>query len=109
MTSCRPPGPSSVDEWKGLPRQAGAFRRTAAVPRRDQHQHQDGGEIGQHGHHLGRDAEAAGALGVELQDGDAAEEVGADQRPPGRQAAKTTSASAIQPRPAVMFSAHMGV
>ncbi len=54
-------------------------------------------------------AEAAG-LGVELEPHQDAEEIGADQQPPGAfQLANTTSASAIQPRPAVMRSAHIGV
>src|SRR3546814_1470803 len=40
----------------------------------DDGQHQDGRQVGQHGHDLRGDAEAAGALGIELGDGDAAEE-----------------------------------
>src|ERR1700692_1563142 len=42
----------------------------------DDHQHEDGGEVGEHGEQLGIDLDAE-RLTVQLQDGDAAEQVGA--------------------------------
>ena len=63
----------------------------------------DGRQIREHREDLGRQADrAAATLGVELEDGHSAEDIRAEQDPPGRQVANTTRASAIQPRPAVM-------
>ena len=71
------------------------------MPQREEQQGQDRREVGHRREQLRRHAEL-GRLGVELQHRRGAEDVGADSTQPGRQAAKTTSARAIQPRPAVM-------
>jgi hypothetical protein len=47
-------------------------------------------------------------LQVQLQHGDPAEKIGASSTRHGQQAEKTTSASAIQPAPAVIPSVHCG-
>ena len=73
-------GMGQVAGRKGLPRQAGRVEPAAHGAGRDDGQHQDGGEVGQHRHHLRRHADPAHALDVELEDGDAAEQVGAGQQ-----------------------------
>ena len=82
---------SGVGETASLPGPEGFAQRRGHVDAdpgrvaRDEHQHGDGGEVGQHGEPLARDLDAL-ALQVELQHGHAAKEVGPQQharRPPG--------------------------
>ena len=93
----------------GLPSQAGVFISVNRLFARDQNQDDDGRQIGQRRKQLRAVCRAPSAWAWSWPIDHCAEQVGAGKHPPGRQEAKTTSASAIQPRPAVMFSAHIGV
>ena len=68
---------------EGLAQAGGRVKPAAHRAGRDDGEHQDGGEIGQHRHHLRGHADPAHALDVELEDGHAAEQVGAGQEPHG--------------------------
>src|SRR5450755_4999840 len=64
---------SAVRHEHGSERRRGG--RSAAARTRDQNQHDHGGKIGQGGHEL-RGNTDAGALGMQLQDGDRSEQIG---------------------------------
>ena len=94
---------------KVRPRQAGASLPFDAARRYDR-KHDDRHDVGHRGPELRGQERKAGSLGVKLQrHQDPEESTAPSSRRPARQPANTTSASAIQPRPAVICSAHIGV
>ena len=61
----------------------GRVKPAAPGAGRNEREHQDGRQIGQHRHDLRRHADAAHALDVELEDADPAEKVRSSQQPQG--------------------------
>jgi hypothetical protein len=94
---------------KAFPSDAGVLISVSAPIMRDDDQHDNRREIGQRRQKLRGHADAK-SLRMQLADRYGTEQIAARKQPAsGRQEANTTSASAIQPRPAVMFSTHCGV
>ena len=93
----------------GLPSEAGMLTRIQVGVARDQHQHDDGGQVRQHGQELARrSARPRPAGGTAASSRRRTGRRRASTRA-GRQVAKVVSASAIQPLPAIMPSTHSGV